>query len=99
MAGAGDRDVAEARVEQIRVDAGIGMNEDSFGSKALRAMTGYGIPVVEMPVLPGVELDLPAVVEAGGYTPIEMNRFDSTNVTIGHAQGLVRCGELDALAY
>jgi hypothetical protein len=35
VAGAGDGDVAEAGVQQIRMDAGIGVNEDSVGSEAL----------------------------------------------------------------
>ena len=39
MAGAGDGDVGEAGVEQVRVDAGIGVNEDAFGSEALGAVT------------------------------------------------------------
>jgi hypothetical protein len=38
VAGAGDGDVAEAGVEQVRVDAGIGMDEDAFGSEALGAV-------------------------------------------------------------
>jgi hypothetical protein len=35
VAGAGDRNVAKAGVEQVRVDAGIGVNEDAFGGEAL----------------------------------------------------------------
>jgi hypothetical protein len=35
VAGAGDGDVGEARVEQIRVDAGIGVDENPFGGEAL----------------------------------------------------------------
>ena len=35
VAGAGDGDVGEAGVEQVRVDAGVGMNEDTFGGEAL----------------------------------------------------------------
>ena len=65
MAGAGDGDVPEAGVEQIRVDAGIGVNEDALGREALGAVTGDGVAVVEMTMLAGVELDLAVVVEAG----------------------------------
>ena len=70
MAGAGDGDVAEAGVEQVRVDAGVGVDEDAFGGESLGAMTGDGVSVVEMPMLTGVELDLPVVVEAGGEAAI-----------------------------
>jgi hypothetical protein len=43
VAGAGDGDLAEAGVEQVRVDTGIGVNEKAFGGEALRAVTGNGI--------------------------------------------------------
>jgi hypothetical protein len=53
VAGARDGDVGEAGVEQVRVDAGIGVNEDAFGGKALGAVTGNGVAVVEMTMLVG----------------------------------------------
>src|SRR5712692_9977459 len=66
-AGAGDGDVGEAGVEEVRVDAGIGVNEDAFGGEALGAVTGDGVAMVEMATLAGGELDLAViVVEAGG---------------------------------
>jgi hypothetical protein len=40
-------------VERIRVDAGIGVDENAFGGQALRAMTGDGAAVVEMTMLAG----------------------------------------------
>ena len=64
MAGGGDRDIAEAGVEQVRVDPRVSVNENAFGSEPLRAVTGDGIAVVEMTMVDGVELDLTAVVEA-----------------------------------
>jgi hypothetical protein len=76
VTGAGDGDIGETRVEQVRVDTGIGMNEDAFGGEALGAMTGDGVAVVEMSMLAGGELNLPVVVEAGGYTAIGCNRLD-----------------------
>ena len=53
MAGAGDGDVAEAGVEQVRVDAGIGVHEDALGGEALGTVAGDGVAVVEMAVLAG----------------------------------------------
>jgi len=47
------------------VDAGVGVNEHAFSGKALTAVAGDGVAVVEMPVFSGVELDLSAVIEAG----------------------------------
>jgi hypothetical protein len=64
MAGAGDGDVAEAGVEQVRVDPSVSVNENALGGEPLRALTGDGITVVEMTMLDGVELDLAVVVEA-----------------------------------
>jgi len=48
VAGAGDGDVGEARVERVRVDARIDVNENALGSNTLGAMTRDGIAVVEM---------------------------------------------------
>ena len=76
MAGAGDGDVAEAGVEQVRVDAGIGVNENAFGGEALGAVTGDCVAVVEMTMLVGVEFDLAVVVEAGGEATIGVDRLN-----------------------
>jgi hypothetical protein len=59
-----DGNVCEAGVEQVWVDAGIAVNENAFGGKALGAVTGDGIAVVEMTMLAGIEFDLVIVVEA-----------------------------------
>src|ERR1700683_225279 len=85
VAGAGDGDVGEARVEQVRVDAGIPVNEDTFGGEALGAMTGDGVAVGEMAMLAGGELDLSVVVEAGGHAAIGRNRLDYCKVAISKA--------------
>ena len=66
VAGAGDRDVGEARVKQVWVDARIGVNEDAFRGEALGTVTGDSIAVIEMTMLVWVEFDLAAVVEADG---------------------------------
>jgi len=99
MAGAGDGDVAEARVEEVRVNAGIGMNEDVFGGNALGAVTGDGIPVVEMTMLAGVEVDLPIIDEVGGETAIGIDGLDGGQLAIGNPERFVGRGELDAVAH
>jgi hypothetical protein len=86
VAGAGDGDVAEARVEQVRVDTGIGVNEDALGGKALRAVTGNGVAVVKMTMLVGVEFDLAVVVEADGQAIIGVDCLDHSHVTICKTQ-------------
>ena len=86
VAGAGDRDVAEAGVEQVGVDTGIGVNENAFGGEPLRAVTGNGIAVVEMTMLDGVELDLAVVVEAHGKATIGVDRLDHSHVAIGNGE-------------
>jgi hypothetical protein len=40
VAGAGNGDVGEAGVEKVWVDAAIGVDQNAFGGKALRAVTG-----------------------------------------------------------
>lgn len=45
MTGARDGDVAEARVQQVWMDAGIGVDEDALG-EAMGAVTGDGISVL-----------------------------------------------------
>ena len=76
MASARDGDIAEAGVEQVRVDPSVSVNENAFGSEPLRAVTGDGIAVVEMTMLVGVELDLAVVVEACGKPTIGIDRLD-----------------------
>ncbi len=65
MAGAGDGDVAKAGVQQVWVDAGIGVHEDALGGKPLRTVTGDGVTVIEMAMFRGIKFDLAVVVEAG----------------------------------
>ena len=66
------------------MDPGVSVNEDAFGGKALGAVTGDGIAVVEMTMLAGVKFDLAVVVEPGGHTTIGMNRVNDGEVAIGN---------------
>ncbi len=68
------------------MDVGIGVNEDTFGGEALRAVTGDGVAVVEMTMLAGVELDLAVVVVAGGKAAVGMDCLDDGEVAIGNAE-------------
>src|ERR1700722_676554 len=61
-----DGNVGEAGIEQVWVDACIAVNEDAFGGKALGAVTGNGVAVVEMTMLVEVEVELAVVVEPDG---------------------------------
>jgi hypothetical protein len=45
VASAGDGDVAKPRIEQVRVNAGVGVDQDALGGESLGAVAGYGIPV------------------------------------------------------
>jgi hypothetical protein len=65
VARAGDRDVAKSRIEQFRVDAGIGVHEDALGGEALRTVTGDCVAVIEVAMFLGIKLNLSVVVEAG----------------------------------
>jgi hypothetical protein len=96
VAGAGDGDVSEAGVEQVRVNFGISVDENTFGGKPLGAVAGDGVAVVEMTMLVGVKFDLAVVVEADGQAPVGMDRLDRGHVAICNAERFVGRGELDA---
>ena len=99
VAGARDGDVAEAGVEQVRVDAGVGVDEDAFSGESLGAMAGDGVAVVEMTMLAWVELDLAIVGEVGGETAIGMDGLDGGELAIGNPERFVGRGELNAVAH
>ena len=61
MAGARHGNVGEACVEQVRVNAGVGVNEDALGGKPLRAVAGDGIAVIEVRMFAGIEFN-PAII-------------------------------------
>lgn len=48
-------------IEEVRVNTGVGMNEDALGGMPLRAVAGDSIAVVEMRMLAGIELN-PATI-------------------------------------
>jgi len=98
MAGAGDGDVAEAGVEQVRVDAGIGVDQDTLGGEALRTVAGDGVAVIEMAVLCGVELDLAVIVETGRNATVRRDGLHGGKIAVGNAERLVGRSELDAVA-
>src|ERR1700722_11815039 len=96
VASTRDGDVAEAGVEQVRVDTGIGVDENAFGGEPLGAMTGDGIAVVEMTMLTAIEFDLAVVVEADGQATIGVDRLDRGHVAICNAERFVGGSKLDA---
>ena len=61
MAGAGNRDISEAGIEEVRVNARVGIYQDALRSEALRAMAGDCVAMVKVTVLLGVEF-YPAVI-------------------------------------
>jgi len=73
VAGAGDGDIGEARVKQVWVNAGVGVNEDAFGSEALGAVTCDSVAVVEMALVAVVQFDLAVIVEARCDAAIQAN--------------------------
>jgi hypothetical protein len=84
--------VAGARdgVEQVRMDAGVRVNEDALRSEALRAVTGDGVAVVEMTMLASVELDLAVVVEASGKAAVGMDGLDDGKFAVSNAERFAR---------
>ena len=76
MAGAGNRDVSEAGIEEVRVNAGVGIYQDALCSEALRAVAGDCIPVVKVTVLLGVEFYPAVIVKTRGNEPIRCDGLD-----------------------
>jgi hypothetical protein len=75
------------------------VNENALGGEALGVVTGDCVAVVEVTMLAGVELDLAAVVEAGGKAAVGMDCLDDGEVAVSNAERFVGCRELDAVAY
>ncbi len=78
MTGARDGDVGEPGVEQVRVDAGIGVHEHAVGCEPLRAVAVDGVAVVEMAMLASAKFNLPIVVEASSYPSVRCNKLDDS---------------------
>ena len=98
MAGAGNGDVTEARTEQVGMDTGVGVNEDTFGGESLRTVAGDRVAVIEVPVFGGIEFDSAVVVQPGCNPAIGRDRFNRGKIAVGDTEGFVRCGELNAVA-
>ena len=86
MAGAGDRYVTKSGVEQVWVDAGVGIDEDALGGEALGTVAGDGVAVVEVVVLLGIEFDLALVVETGRNASVRRDGLDGSKVAVGNAE-------------
>ncbi len=74
------------------------MNEDALSGKALGAVAGDSIAVVEVTMLTGVELNVAAIVRTGGKATNRTDLFDGSEVPFVNAKGFVGCGELNAVS-
>lgn len=97
IAGAGDGHVTETEAEQIVVDASVGVNQGALGSETLGTVAGYGVAVVEVAVLAGIEFDVPLVVQSCPDSTIWFDGFDHGKVAVGDAELFVGRGELNAI--
>jgi hypothetical protein len=50
-----DGDVGKAAADEFRVNVRVHIHDDAFRCETLRAVRGYGITVIEVPHLPGIE--------------------------------------------
>jgi hypothetical protein len=65
VASARDGHVTEARVEQIRVNPSVDINQDALCGQSLGTVTGNGITVIEM-----------AMLTAAGRSPLSIHSTD-----------------------
>lgn len=66
---AGDRDIGEAVIYQLRVNLRVDVNQHALGSKSLGTATGDGIAVIEVAVLPSIGVNQPIDVEPSPNAP------------------------------
>ena len=64
VAGTRNGDIAEAGVEEVCVNVGIGVHQNTLGSEPLNTVAGNGIAVIEVAKFGRVEFDTMVVVEA-----------------------------------
>ncbi len=73
------------------MDAGVGVDEDTLGGETLGTVTGDGVAVIEVPVVSGVEFDLPIIVEPGGNAAVGCDGLDYSEIPVGDAESFIRC--------
>ncbi len=73
VTGTGDGNIAEARVERIGMDAGIGVNQHALGSEPLRAVACDGVAVIEVALFRSAELDLPVIIQPSAFRGVRYN--------------------------
>jgi hypothetical protein len=83
VAGAGNRDVSKAGIEEVRVNAGVGIYEDALCSEALRAVAGDCITVIKVAVLLGVKFYPAVIIKTGGNNPARRDGLNGGEVPIG----------------
>ena len=98
LTGARYGNVAEAGAEQVGMDAGVGVNKDTFAGESLGTMACDRIAVVKVAVLGCIEFNLPMVVEPSGDVAVSRNGFDDGEIAVGDSECFVWSRELDAVA-
>lgn len=86
MTGSRDGHISEPGIEQLGMNAGIGVDENPFGSETLRAVTGHGVSVIEVPMGGGIEFHLTTTIEARGNVTVERNGLDHREITVCDAE-------------
>jgi putative ABC transport system ATP-binding protein len=71
------------------MNAGIGMNQDSFGGETLGTVAGYGVAVVEVAVLASIEFDVPVVIQSCPDSAVWFYGFDHGKVAVGAGEFVV----------
>ncbi len=95
LRGAGDGDVGEARVNELRMCPGVHIHEHALCGNALGAMRGHRIPMIEVTHLMRIEGDSPVLaLQTHGDGPF-MDLLDGGQIPVRDAQLTQRRGELD----
>jgi hypothetical protein len=76
VAGAGNCNISESRVEQIGMNPSIGVDQNSLRCESLGTVAGDCVSVIEVPMNLRIELDLTTIVEVCRDIPIWSDRLD-----------------------
>ena len=79
-----DGNIGKTAIYQLGVDGGVDVYQHAVSRESLRAVTGDGIAMIEVPHLFGVERNRFAVIHADGELPI-LDPFHSGEIAVGDA--------------
>ena len=82
--------ISEAVGNQFRVNGAINVDKDTISGEPLRAVACYGVSMIEVPHLAGVEHNGFAIVHAYGELSVPVYALNRAEVAVSNAEVSVR---------